>query len=112
MAKGQSEFNEAWMQPSGAYGHKAPESSRVSKTYRSGRTKVRTKGLDRCMVKVVRKSATSYDITLANGGRKVGEVFKHRNKKTSYSYRIVGDVKPHGGFPSQKAALARMLEKI
>lgn len=110
--RGQTEFNEAWMQPGGAYGHKAPESSRVSRTFKSGRVEIRTKGLDRCMVKVVRVTPRSWEVHLADGGRVVAYIKAHTGKGTSYSYRLVSDSKPHGGFASLKACTARILEKI
>lgn len=110
------EFNDSWMTPSpdrsGKKKAASPGTSRVEKTAsRSPRgVKASPKGLSRSAVTLISKTAWSFEVWV-KGGPLIGHITKTRNG-AHYSYRLNGDIKPHGQFATQKAAVAKMLEKV
>lgn len=92
----------------------SPETNRVHRraacSPRSGKP-VR-KGLARAAVKVVRLDKSTFEVRTKVGDVLIGTVRKSVNRGVGYGFRIVGDRKGHNGFPSQKAAVERMLAKV
>jgi hypothetical protein len=84
-------------------GRKAAKSPRPAKATRKGlsRAAVSVKAIDSRTWEVRVKGSLSIlgYIRVASGGGKV------------YSYKVVGEQRSHNGFTSQRAAVARMLEK-
>ena len=118
------EFNEAFMGageplkgsriPGFGAGNRTPETSRVHKNRaRSSRAiKDVRKGLARAAVVVVRIDARKFEVRVKGTRELVGIVRAVQGSKgKAYSYQSMRDVKPHKGFATQKAAVARMLEK-
>lgn len=110
--RGNVEFDEKWMQPKGRYGQVAPESSRVSRKFKSPRVAVKSTALPRCMVKAVRVSPKEWHLTMAVGGKVLAVIKSGGGKSKSYSYRILTESKIHGNFSSLNAAVAKVLEKV
>lgn len=119
------EFNEAFMSTdkmlkgSSVVGfgasNRTPETSRVHKrAARSPRgTQSPVKGLSRACVSVVRKDSRTYEVFVKGSGALLGTLRGAKSGKgSSYSFKLVSEQRSHSGFPTQKAAIARMLEKI
>lgn len=70
------------------------------------------KGLARAAVKIVRLDKNTFEVRTKVGDQLIGVVRKSINKGVGYGFRITGDRKGHNGFPSQKAAVERMLTKV
>lgn len=75
-------------------------------------TKPVPKGLSRSAVVVVRLTPKEYEVRVKGTRELVGVVRRVMGPGgQGYSYQKKSDVKAHKGFASQKAAVARMLEK-
>lgn len=75
-------------------------------------TKPVPKGLSRSAVVVVRLTPREYEVRVKGTRELVGVIKKIMGPGGSgYSFQRKNDVKAHKGFASQKAAVARMLEK-
>lgn len=70
------------------------------------------KGLARAAVKIVRLDKNTFEVRTKVGDVLIGTIRKSINKGVGYGFRIAGDRKGHNGFPSQKAAVERMLLKV
>jgi len=97
--------------------NRTPDTSRVErKAAKSQRpTKAVRKGLARSCVLVVRKPTDprTYEVFVKGSGALLGTVRTARGSRgRSYSYELVSEARSHAGFASQKAAVARMLEKV
>lgn len=117
------EFNEAFMGageplkgssfPGFGMGNRVPSTSRVEKRRVKAKAPVKpvTKGLARAAVVVVRQSPREFAV-LVKGTRELVGFVRQVNGAggKAYGYQVPGE-KAHNGFPSQKAAVARMLEK-
>lgn len=125
-----AEFNEAFMGsgeplkgsriPGFGAGNRTPETSRVHKRRAAGgrstvtmkgNAKRPSKGLARAAVVVIREDARKYTVVVKGTRELVGVIRKIQGAKgAAYSFQRKNDVKPHKGFATQKAAVARMLE--
>lgn len=96
-------------------GNRTPSTSRVDRRRAKSVTGGRPtrKGLARSCVLVVRKSEREYEVYVKGSGALLGTVRGAKGAKgKAYSYKLVSEARSHAGFPSQKAAVARMLEKV
>lgn len=94
--------------------NRVPSTSRVERTAAKAVTPQRKvqKGLARSCVSVVREDRRTYKVFVKGSGALLGTVkLVGHGKSTAYTYKKAGDQRTHAGFPSQKAAVARMLEK-
>lgn len=106
-------FDETYM---GAFTKAArvPGTSRVERVRaKSPRVQRAKGGLPRSCVLVVRNDPMNYDVFVKGSGALLGTVraFKGAKGKT-YSYKLVSEPQGHPGFPTQKAAVDRMLSKV
>lgn len=91
----------------------APGSSRVDRTRAKGGRTATTKGLARAAVVKERINPSTYLIVVKGTRQIVGRVIKQgKNRTSGYGYHLHGDVRTHNGFPSQEAAITRMLTKV
>lgn len=110
------EFDETWMTPSpdrsGVKKKASPGTSRVEKTRaKSGRNVKPKPGLSRACVAVTRINSSTYEVVVKGTRQLVGWI-KRADGGSVYSYKIHGEIRAHGGFSTQKAALLRMLSKV
>lgn len=108
-------FDESWMGVN--LKDRTPGTSRKGRNRRTDIVgpKPTKKGLPRCMVNVARVRTGNHpkwEVRLKDGGKVLGVIEAHRQSGVTYGYRLLGDVKPHGGFPSLKACVERMLQKL
>lgn len=106
-------FDESYM---GAFTKAAsiPGTSRVQKVRaKSPRSQKAKGGLPRSCVLVVRDDPMNYRVFVKGSGALLGTVraFKGAKGKT-YSYKLVSEPQGHPGFPTQKAAVDRMLTQV
>lgn len=115
------EFDEAFMSTqtdSGIVGfgssNRTPSTSRVQATpAKSPRQAQTLKGLARSCVLVVKRDARTYEVYVKGSGSLLGTVRSASGKQgKAYSYKLVSEARSHSGFPSQSAAVKRMLEKV
>lgn len=110
--------HEQWMTPSpdrsGAKKKASPGTSRVHRrAAKSARpAKPVQKGLARAAVKIVRIDKENFEVRTKSGNQLIGTVRKSVQRGVGYGYRLLGDRKAHNGFPSQRAAIERMLTKV
>lgn len=105
-------FDETWMNPA-VLQARVPNTSRVEKRRAKGqRTPVHTKGLSRSAVVKVRINKDVYEIRVKGTRDLVGIVRKSVQRGVGYGYKLNGDHKAHNGFPTQEAAILRMLTKV
>jgi hypothetical protein len=92
----------------------SPGTSRVDRTRAKSPGNLRSvrKGLSRGAVAVVRIDPRNFEVRVKGSVQIVGWIRKVSGKGNGYSYRILGETKSHCGFPSQKAAVERMLTKV
>lgn len=118
------EFNEAFMGageplrgsriPGFGASNRTPETSRVHVKRASSHrpSKAAPKGLARSAVAVVRLDARKYEVRVKGTRELVGIIRKIKGPAGGgYSYQLKHEGVAHKGFPSQKAAVARMLSK-
>ena len=77
------------------------------------KSKVRP-GVDPKVLKYSRVNATTFNITLRDGGKLIAVVRKDSGsgKRGGYSYRLIGDRKGHSGFASMRELVARVATKL
>lgn len=92
----------------------SPETNRVHRRAACSPRPVKLvkRGLARAAVKVVKLDKNTFEVRTKVGDHLIGTVRKSINKGVGYGFRLVGDRKGHNGFPSQKAAVDRMLTKV
>jgi hypothetical protein len=103
-----AEFNDAWM---GAFGsqNRTPGTSRVEKKYVSKRLATPRTAPNRKIVRVEKYRGHTYTVHLKASGVLIGWLEKDGK---GWSYRLRGEGKVGGQFPTQKACVERMLTKI
>lgn len=120
-----AEFNEAYMSTdvmlkgSGVVGfgasNRTPSTSRVQATpAKSPKVPSKApKGLSRACVLVVKEDPRTYKVFVKGSGALLGTVRSACGRKgKAYSYKLTTEARSHSGFPSQAAAVRRMLEKV
>lgn len=94
--------------------NRTPETSRkhVSRAKGARPVEASPKGLNRACVVVERVDPRTWNIRVKGTRALLGTVRSVKGKGGKvYSFKRLGEVRAHVGFSSQKAALARMLEK-
>lgn len=110
--------HEAWKTPSpDRSGVKKKASPGTSRVHRRAACSPRPnkpvqKGVARGTVKIVRIDKDNFEVRIRSNNQLVGFIRKSIKKGVGYGYRILGDHKSHNGFPTQKAAVERMLSKV
>lgn len=95
-------------------GNRTPQTSRVHK--KSAKSAVPAKpvkkGMARSCVSVKSIGDRTFEVRVKGSLHILGFIRMSQGAKgKAYSYKIIGEEKSHNGFPSQKAAVDRMLEK-
>lgn len=112
------EFNDTWMTPSpertGKKRKASPGSSREDLTPGRAYSETRkvSKALSRAAVEVVKTDSTTFQVWAKSERKLIGHVKRYRSRGITYGFQILGESRAHNGFPSQKAALERMLKKV
>lgn len=85
-------------------GRKAARSAKVTKPV--------VKGLARSTVSVKSIGERTFEVRVKGSLHILGFIRKSNNSSgKAYSYKLIGERRSHNGFPTQKAAIDRMLEK-
>lgn len=95
-------------------GNRTPETSRVGrKAARSPKVTTETrKGLSRACVSVKSIGDRTFEVRVKGTLHILGYIrMANGNKGRVYSYKLISERRAHAGFPTQKAAITRMLEK-
>lgn len=109
------EFNEAFMGMT--KGGALPGTSRKGRALRKDPAKVtkkRVPGVSPCILKVVRVNNYMHHVRLRDGDKLIATVTKGKGRGANqgYSYRLVGDIKPHHGFKSLQEVVVRVATKL
>ena len=95
-------------------GNRTPETSRVHKRAAKSARPVKPviKGLARSCVSVKSTGNRMFEVRVKGTLHILGHIrMSQGTKGKAYSYKLIGEDRSHNGFSSQKAAVARMLEK-
>lgn len=95
-------------------GNRTPETSRVHKKAAKSARQVKPviKGLARSCVSVKSTGNRMFEVRVKGSLHILGHIRMSQGAKgKAYSYKLIGEDRSHNGFPSQGAAVARMLEK-
>ena len=95
-------------------GNRVPETQRKHATRaRSPRpTEAASKGLSRACVSVKAVDKRTFQVRVKGTLSILGFIRASKGVQgNAYSYKLIGEERSHNGFSSQRAALARMLEK-